>query len=88
MFSECKSLIYLNLFSFKLNNTVNKTNFNNKINSNVKYCINDNDTKTFLLESNKISDCSEPCFQKNNKKVDIFNNTCIESCINNGFDYE
>ena len=47
MFSGCNSLIYLNLFSFKLNNTVNNSNAFNKINSNVKYCINDNDTKTF-----------------------------------------
>ena len=88
MFLGCDSLIYLNLYSFKLNNTVNKTNVINNINPNVKYCINDNDTKTLLLGNNVISDCSGPCFQKNNKKVDIFNNTCIESCINNGFDYE
>jgi surface protein len=42
MFLGCNSLIYLNLYSFKLNNTVNKTNFNNNINEDLKNTNNNN----------------------------------------------
>ena len=88
MFAWCSDLIYLNIFSFKLDRSVNITTAFTGINPNVKYCIYDNDTKTFLLGIDKISECSDPCFNENNKKVDIINNTCIESCKNNGFNYE
>ena len=88
MVLRCNSLIFLNFFNFKLNSDINNTKAFDDINPGVKYCINDNETKMFLLPNDKISECSDPCFQEKNKKVDIFNNTCIESCINNGFKYE
>ena len=90
MFSGCKSLIYLNLFPLNLNNSinVNQQPFVD-INKQVQYCIEDNDTQQYLLEKfNITSNCSDICFTGNNKKVDIINNTCIESCLQNGFAYE
>ena len=68
---------------------MNLTNVLRAVNSsNIKICINDNYTKSLLFGNNIISECSDPCFNETNKKVDIFNYTCIESCINNGFQYE
>ena len=89
MFGNCKSLIYLNLYSFKLYNVLNISNvFRNVDTNNIKICINDNYTKSLLFENNIISECEDSCFNEINKKIDIINNTCIESCKNNGFQYE
>ena len=88
MFFYCKSLIYLNLYSFKLDNTVNITSAFDLINSNVKYCIKDYATKTYLIGADKISDCSDSCFQENKEKLDTSGNTCIKSCKDNRFSYD
>ena len=88
MVLRCNSLIFLNFFNFKLNSDINNTKAFDDINPGVKYCINDNETKMFLLPNDKISECSDPCFQEKNKKVDIFNNTCIESCTIFSFFYQ
>ena len=45
MFYGCESLISLNLYSFKIKKGVKKDMFNSGINSKVKYCINDIETK-------------------------------------------
>ena len=76
MFSGCSSIIHLNSKSFKLKNTVNKEDTFYGISQNVKYCIEDIETKNFLgIES----DCSNDCF-KENIKIDTENNKCIVSC--------
>ena len=90
MFDNCKNLLYLNLKSFK---TVQKQFINYNFNAhpaNIIYCIDDTDTKNYLIGS-KINDCSDLCFQSqgyfdiekgecfcNNGKK--YNNACYSTC--------
>ena len=85
MLFGCSSLIYLNLKSFKLKNTVNKNNAFPESSLNIKYCIEDSETKNFLTEID--SDCSNDCF-KENIKIDIENKICIIPCVENGYNYK
>ena len=85
MFNGCKSLIYLNIYSFKLTDSVNKDFIFSNISSYIKYCINDSYTENLLGIDN--NDCSHPCFKKN-RKLDLYNKTCTELCINNKILYE
>ena len=85
MFYNCKSLIYLNLYSFniKISNEIISPLYGIPLNT--KYCINDHKTELLLGINN--NNCSHPCFKKN-KKLDMYNNTCTEFCINNKILYE
>ena len=85
MFQNCKSLIYLNLFNFKICSPVEKENFIHGISPYTKYCINDINTKEYLLGNSLISNCSDDCF-KPNKKIDIINKKCKDSCINTKYE--
>ena len=87
MFENCKSLLFLNLYSFKLNVSINKTDAFKGISSFVRFCINDTDTKNLFLENNKTSNCNDNCFQ-NDIKIDFVQNTCLKSCVNNGYKFE
>ena len=88
MFYYCSSLIYLNLFQFQMNSPVNKSYAFDWISENVKYCINDTETKNYLLGINTISICSDTCYNESNLKGDSINYKCIESCQIIGYDYE
>ena len=85
MFQDCKSLIYLNLYNFTISNSIIKDNFINGISPYTKYCINDIYTKEYLLGNSLISNCSDDCF-KPNKKIDIINKKCKDSCINTKYE--
>ena len=82
MFYKCGSLIFLNLKSFQMNSSVDKNNAFSQLSNNIKYCIQDVDTKNVLI-GNKPSNCNDDCFKKN-IKIDINNNKCVETCLNNG----
>ena len=85
MFNGCVALIYLNLSSFKLSSSVDvSTAFYGK-SGKTQYCVRDTNTANIL--SDIISNCSDTCFQENSK-LDLINNTCTLSCLDNGFDYE
>ena len=87
MFENCQSLIYLNLYSFKISNSVTKDNAFKGTNVNLKFCINDIETKNYLLGNNKESQCSDKCFNKN-IKIDIDKqNICVESCDNDKYEF-
>ena len=87
MFENCNSLIFLNLGLFQLNISELQTiNIFNGISENVKYCIEDNETR-YLLLGNHTSNCSDYCFNTD-IKLDINNNSCIESCNESGYLYE
>ena len=74
----------MNLFTIQSGNSVNTTGIFNGIPSYVKFCDND----SFILkEKNKTSNCEDICF-KENVKLDIINNACIESCSVNGYEFE
>ena len=88
MFSTCKSLKYLNLYSFILNYTVDITNSFHGTSQNLIFCIKDNYTKNYLFGKDRYSICLEPCSNDNIKKINIFNDLCINSCIYYGFEYE
>ena len=62
MFYGCESLIYLNIYSFKLTNSVEKISPFLYVPSYTKYCINDFNTESFLEIKN--SNCSHACFKK------------------------
>ena len=82
-FSGLQSLIFLNLKNFKKkNDQIEIDNAFSGISSNVKYCIEDVDTKNFLL-GNKNVNCSDICFQDN---IKIQNNKCVCNDINK-FEY-
>ena len=87
MFYHCEKLIYLNLYSFKIESPTNKSSIIVGISSYVKYCIKDISTKNYLLGNEVNSECDDDCF-KENIKLDINNNTCIQSCKINGYEYE
>ena len=87
MFYNCSSLLYLNLYQFKMESPINKTDAFEQINPKVKYCIKDIETKNYLLGNDTISVCSDTCYNENNFKIDIINNTCVESCPNERYEY-
>jgi len=86
-FGNCNSLIYLNLRNFKIINTndIQIAGTFEPISSNIKYCIEDLDTKNFLIGDIN-SNCSDICFQEN-IKISNEDNICIESCDENQFEY-
>ena len=85
MFYGCESLIYLNLFSFNLMDSVKKNFLFFNVPSYTKYCIKNPSTELLLNINN--NNCSHACFKKN-RKLDIYNKTCTELCINNKILYE
>ena len=88
IFRNCSSLLYINLDSMKLNFNLTKNHIFDGISSNVKFCISDINAKIFLLGENEISICSNTCFNESNLKVDLYAKLCVESCLNNGYEYE
>ena len=88
MFYNCTSLIYLNLYKFQLKSTANKTNAFKGISSNLTFCVKDNFTKNFLFGNERKSICLEPCSEDKYKKIYLFIDGCVKSCINYGFEYE
>ena len=79
MFKSCSSLIYLNLKSFKLSGDVEKTGVFESLNSNVAYCIEEENTKNSFDDTN--INCSNDCF-KDNIKIDLENNRYTKNCTN------
>ena len=76
-FCFCSKLIYINLRNFKITyfkNDLLVDSFKG-IPSTTKYCIEDSETKNFLL-NNKYANCSDLCFQ-DNVIVDLDNEKCI-----------
>ena len=88
MFYSCSSLIYLNLCSFKLNDSINIGDIFWKISSSVKYCTKDTKLKNYISQKyKKETYCDDICF-KENIKIDMNKIECIDSCSNNGYEYE
>ena len=96
MFSDCSSLIYVNFYSLVVEDETLISLIDlsgegiyplcERTPSYIKFCINDNELSRKLLKY-KASYCSDICFKKN-RKIDIYNNTCTDSCIKNGIKYE
>ena len=89
IFGYCKELQYLNLKNFKILNVTNvelNTQSFEGISSYVKYCIEDVDTKNFLI-NDKNSNCSDLCFQEN-IKFDMSQNKCVEYCDEQDYEYK
>ena len=90
MFYNCSSLIYLNISHFKIENMYEYyTPIFSGIFPNIKCCIKDNSTINYLTEKgeNILCNCSDICFSKNLKLIDIEQNTCVESCSPNKYEY-
>ena len=86
LFTNCKSLIYINCKRLKpQKDTVLDSPFNN-LNSNLKLCIDDTTTKTELFGSKYNLNCNDDCF-KENIKIDIELNKCVEKCDDNKFEF-
>ena len=89
MFKSCSALFFLNLKNFVLSGL--STNALNEVLSGVstslKYCVSDSTTQSTLSISSSQNDCSDTCF-KQNIKVDLTNNKCIEDlCSNTEYKY-
>ena len=88
MFSNCKSLVYLNLDSIEINNKLkNKTDIFNGISDDLKLCANEIKGKIFLDEFNRSLDCEDNCFEKNTKII-VEKKECVESCRSTEYMYE
>ena len=86
MFINCYSLISLNLnnFKFNLSRTYSYSGMFSGINSNLIYCIkgeNANNFKDLLPSSSKLN-CSDICFTNKQNEVILYQNKCIDNCIN------
>ena len=79
MFESCSKLIFLNLYQFIFNFPISKNFAFDKVSSTTKYCINDINTKDYILGNSLNSDSSDICF-KENIIVDMINDQCIEAC--------
>ena len=93
MFSMCTEIKYLNLYSFKINSSVDFYNIFFGIPNNATYCINDEETKNYLLGNDKYSNCSEEFFNTkysdtclNNKYQYIYLNICYTECPNGTYE--
>ena len=87
IFHNMSSLVYLNIYSFEINEKTNKSSSFTNLPSNIKICANKLNMKNYLSSINITNNCSDICFQEN-IKVDINNNQCINSCKENGYNYE
>ena len=87
MFIGCSSLIFLNLFSFKLKNSARIDYALNGVPLNTKICIKDEQTKKILFGNQTRVDCSDICFNKN-IIIDTINKKCLHtSCLDEGNKY-
>ena len=80
MFQNLSSLIFLNLYSFEINDETILNNAVKLLKNNVKFCANKNNMKNFLSENGKINDCTNICFKKN-IKIDILLLTLLYNLI-------
>jgi len=90
MFYGCKSLKYLNLYYFNINNNINIDNVFDGISSDTKYCVSDEENQKYLLDNNKLLDCSyffslikskldnvEKNFYKNRELIECRDDACF-----------
>ena len=84
MFQECGDLIYADLSSFRISNTIDTYEQFLDVNSNLKICVNDDTTISFMPGSR--NQCSDNCFKEN---IKICSNTCVNNCndCSNKFEY-
>ena len=92
MFYNCSSLIYLNLANFLNVNMTNIDELFGVLSENVKFCINDINTRDYLFGSNssKNSICNDKCFTITNPRINMDTNECLSSCSessSNKFEY-
>ena len=80
-FYYCNSLIYINLKNFKFHSNSNiNVDYAFAGIKEIKYCVEDSDTKSYLFSKSGISFCcTDICFQEN-AKIDLDNNQCYETC--------
>ena len=87
MFSGGTSFFYLNLYPFIIDNTKNWEGIFNNVPKNAVICISDTNTKNLILESYRISFCTDECYNTQKTKIDINNRVCVESCGVNKYEY-
>ena len=78
LFSDDKSLVYIKLNHFKIKGGVYYQNVFNSVSSNLKVCIENGNTIN-LLQSYVNINCEDICF-KNDIKINLATNSCIEHC--------
>ncbi len=86
-FRNCISLIYLNFKSFKVKERIALRYAFNNVPKSVKYCYDDNSVQSYLIKDNNIvSNCPDLCVQ-NDRKIDLVQNKCVNSCTNERYEY-
>jgi surface protein len=79
MFNYCSSIVFINLYSMKINGGTSIKSVFDSVNANVKICINDGTTRNILNKYSSKFDCSYKCFVEN-IKICLKDNKCVENC--------
>ena len=92
MFYNCSSLVFLNLANFTKVGNPNIADLFGELPPNVKFCIIDNETRSYLFGENseRNSICNDQCFQITNPKIQMDTKECLSSCSessSNKFEY-
>ena len=87
MFESCPLLVYININQFKIKNNTYINRLFDRTYNNIKICINDTETQKVLKKPEKTFNCSHECF-KDNIKIDLKSNTCVENCNQSQYKYE
>ena len=93
MFAWSNNLRYLNLYSFIIHDPKNKQSIFNGLKIDTIICINEEETRLYLLETERLpyAICSDTCKIETNIKIDFDNQQCLDSCeysTNNKYDYK
>ena len=90
MFSGCTSFFYLNFYNLDIDDTKSWQDIFKNVPKNSVICINNPNVKNLILESDRISFCTNECANILHTKININNKVCVESCSKAGeniYDY-
>ena len=90
LFLNCWALKYLNIENFQLLSSTEVSSLFESLSSNTIICLQDENIKNTLSSLNRISFCSDDCYDLNNTKIDINGEDCFDSClksVNNKYEY-
>ena len=86
MFTGCGTLSYINLKSLILQGEI-QSQISTGLSSELKICLQDENTKNSLFPSQIVSSCSHLCFSEN-IKYDLSDNKCTEKCDDDKLEYK
>ena len=82
------SFFFLKFHNLLLDASKNWTDIFKNVPKNVVICMNDENTRNLVLESDRISFCSDTCKETDNSKIVINEKKCVKSCKVEGGEYK